>query len=513
MFKFTRVLLVSVWLLVLLSSAVSVSGAGAGDDSGQWRALMAQPVGLTHAWHTFYGVADSNVNARSVAVDAQGNVYIAGYSNKTWGEPLHDYSGDNDLMVIKLNAQGAYQWHVFYGAAPDSGNDGNDEAAGIAVDSAGNLYVTGYSDRTWQGDGDTDPLNAHGGDADYMFILSLGADGAYRWHTFFQPGRPEAIDVDDSGVYVAGIPSGSWAEHAPLRAFPDGGNNLVALKFNDDGLYQWHTYYGSNQNTPDPTTAFGIVSDAAHNAVYVTGQAPDNWPGGDGSVVPPLHAFSGGDGVSTDIVVVKLNGAGAYQWHTFYGAADVSDLGRDIAVDGAGNLYVAGLSAASWDMPLHAYNAERDITVLKLDGAGAHQWHTFYGSGTYDDGAGIALDGSGNVYVAGTSGAMWLGDGGAEPAHPYAEESLADIVVVKLNANGAFQRHTFYGGGDAHDSGMDVALGLDASVFVTGLSAITWQGDGNAAPLHPHSGNLTGDPYVLKLSDRVYGIYLPLILR
>ena len=63
-----------------------------------------------------------------------------------------------------------------------------------------------------------------------------------------------------------------------------------------------------------------------------------------------------------------------------------------------------------------------------------YQWHTFYGSGTDDFGRAIALDGTGNVYVAGTSNASWLGDGNTAPKH--AHSGGKDLVVLKLNGRG-----------------------------------------------------------------------------
>ena len=104
--------------------------------------------------------------------------------------------------------------------------------------------------------------------------------------------------------------------------------------------------------------------------------------------------------------MLKLNSSGAYQWHTFYGSSSDDDGGYGIAVDGSGNVYVTGDSDATWNgpagqNPLHAYSGSYDIFVLKLDSSGAYQWHTFYGSSSWDYGFGIAVDGSGNVYVTG----------------------------------------------------------------------------------------------------------------
>ena len=79
--------------------------------------------------HTFYGWADSDYNssadsdyAIALAVDAGGNVYVAGQSGGTWygpagQDPIHAYSGGGDIFVLKLNSSGAYQWHTFYGSA------------------------------------------------------------------------------------------------------------------------------------------------------------------------------------------------------------------------------------------------------------------------------------------------------------------------------------------------------------------------------------------------------------
>ena len=111
-----------------------------------------------------------------------------------------------------------------------------------------------------------------------------------------------------------------------------------------------------------------------------------------------------------------------YAWHTFYGSS-VSDEGYTIATDVNGNVYVTGISDASWNgpagqSPLHAYSGGFDFFVLKLDSSGAYQWHTFYGS-IEDYGYGVATDASGNVYVTGISSASWNGPSRTEPAPPF----------------------------------------------------------------------------------------------
>jgi hypothetical protein len=74
-------------------------------------------------------------------------------------------------------------------------------------------------------------------------------------------------------------------------------------------------------------------------------------------------------------------------------------------------------------------------------------------------------------------------------------------------------RHTFYGSPEAGEDAYGIALSADHDLFVTGLSITSWLGDGGAAPLHAHSGNLFGDAFVLKLTDRIINLYLPILIR
>jgi len=121
-----------------------------------------------YIWHTFYGSTDYDESS-GIAVDGDNNVYITGYSRATWGNPIHAYSGSSDIVVVKLNSAGAYQWHTFYGSSST-----NDEGKGIAVDANSNVYITGYSNATWQGDSGQPPLNGHSGGFDIVVVKLIG---------------------------------------------------------------------------------------------------------------------------------------------------------------------------------------------------------------------------------------------------------------------------------------------------------------------------------------------------
>ncbi len=410
------VFVLCLWLALALAvpgvAPVARAEGGGGMVPAAQSAVPA--LGLAYQWHTFYGIPSGLFELRSVAVDPSGNVYLAGVSSATWGSPLHAYSGDYDIVVIKLNSLGAYQWHTFYGATHTASADGDDEAFGIAADASGNVYVTGYSDRTWEGPGNTAPLNPHGGDAEYWFVLKLDTNGAYQWHTFYQPGRAQAIALDASrNVYVTGLTSSEWG--TPLHSASSTNGRLAVLKLDTDGAHQWHTYYGGGSGGLDEA-GYGIATDASSN-VYVAGASVYNWLG-DGNAAP-IVAFSGGPGYSADMVVLKLTGAGAYQWHTFAGADGYDDVAYGVAW-GGNRVVVAGESFSTWGSPLHAITGERDIAVLQLTAAGARQWNTFYGSTANDFGTGVAVDANGTAYVGGYSSASWLGSAGQSPNMPIA---------------------------------------------------------------------------------------------
>ncbi len=76
-------------------------------------------------------------------------------------------------------------------------------------------------------------------------------------------------------------------------------------------------------------------------------------------------------------------------------------------MDGSGNVYVGGYSYATWGSPIRAYTSSADAFAAKLDSGGNLTWNTFLGGSGYDFGNGIAVDGSGNVYVGGYSCATW----------------------------------------------------------------------------------------------------------
>ncbi len=407
---------------------------------GSWDSNYPLMIDPTYQWHTFFGASRLDFGF-GIAVSGDG-VYVAGLSLRPWDmdgrAPIHP-GGNDDIVIIKLDADGNYQWHTFYGSAYE------DSGRGIAATSDG-VYVTGYSKATWTVNG-TEPKHAYSGFQDIV-VLKLDADGNYQWHTFYGAGSSEwesneglGISATSDGIYVTGYSDATWTASGtePKHAF-GGERDIVVLKLDADGNYQWHTFYGSEGNFDEGN---GIT--ATGNGVYVTGNSYATW-NADGT--QPKHPYSG----PSDIVVLKLDTNGNYQWHTFYGSGSTFDFGSGIATT-IDEVYVTGQSYASWTVdgtePIHAYGGYDDIVVLKLDTDGNYQWHTFYGSESYfDEGRGIAVRSDG-AYITGYSGTSW-NVGGTEPTHAHSGDF--DLFVLKLDAGGNYRWHGFYGSADVDGS-------------------------------------------------------------
>jgi hypothetical protein len=396
-------------------------------------------------WNTFLG-GTLNDYGYGVAVDGSGNVYVSGSSYNTWGSPVRAYTGNQDAFAAKLTSAGALTWNTFLGGS------GDDYGNGIAVDGTGNVYVGGTSYTTWG-----TPVVGHTGGSD-GFVAMLFSSGALNWNTFMGCGSYDSIydiAVYGSGsIYVSGMSFGTWG--SPVRAYT-GGFDVFAAKLASDGSRTWHTFLGGTGSD----YGYGVAVDGSGN-VYVSGWSGSSW----GS---PVRAYTAVE----DAFAAKLTSAGALTWNTFLGGS-TTDYGEDIAVDGSGNVYAAGFSDSSWGSPVHAFDAESDSIAVKLTSTGSLTWNTFLGCGYGDDiGNGITLDPGGFIYVVGTAG--------------------GEAFAAKYSAIGG-QSFIYYLGGSGDDEGKAIALDGSGNIYVTGKSTASW-----GSPQLAYTGN--GDAFVARISN------------
>lgn len=394
--------------------------------------------------------------------------------------------GDYDASAL-LYIDPTLTWNTFLGA------DGYDFGYGMTVDSGGNVYVTGYSNATWGSPVRTFPYVGSGGGS--AFVAKLNANGNLVWNTFLggtDTAEGHGIAVDTNGnVYVAGWSNNVWGcspTSCTVRAFTS--FDAFVAKLDSSGNLTWNTFLGGTGFD----NAYGVAVDGSGN-VYVTGRSGITWG-------TPVHAHSGASGY--DAFAAKLDSSGNLTWNTFLGGI-LDGVSYGIAVDQNSNVYVSGYtnSNVSWGSPIRSYSAGYDGFAAKLDSSGNLTWNTFLGGNGTDYAYRVAVDGSGNVYVAG-SGDQW-----GSPVRPHSG-ALPDGFAAKLDSSGNLTWNTFLGG-SATDEAIGIAVGASGNVYVSGDSGGTWGSparaftvgggyDGYAAKVDS-SGHLTWNSFLGGVSD------------
>lgn len=341
-----------------------------------------------------------------IAIDGSGNVYITGsFRNIVDFDPGAGTAnlssgGLDDIFVAKYNSAGIYQLAFRVGGTDiDRGN-------GIAVDSSGNVFVTGSFRNTVDFDPGAGATNLTSAGVEDIFVTKYNSAGVYQWA--FNIGstntdRGNGIDVDNSGnVYVTGDfygtadfdPGAGTANHTAV-AWSD----VFVAKYNSTGVYQWAINTGGS----NADYGYAIAVDGNSN-VHVTGGfigTSDFDPG-----VGTANLTATG---SWDIYVAKYTSAGAYQWAFKVGGSN-NDRGYGIAIDGNGNVYVTGAfevgSNVDFDpgpgVAILTSLGNLDIFVAKYTSSGAYQWAFRVGGVSGDEGNGIVLSTNGScIHVTG----------------------------------------------------------------------------------------------------------------
>jgi uncharacterized delta-60 repeat protein len=360
-----------------------------------------------------------------------------------------DIKKSDIALTLSMGSSVLYEWNRTWG-----GSNG-DLGYGVAIDSSGGIYLTGYT------------LSFGTGGSD-IILLKYDGKGVLQWnHTwggvYNDMGFRVAIDMSGN-IYVAGL----------TYSFGTGGSDIILLKYNGKGVLQWNrTWGGLNDDN-----GYDLVLDMLGN-IYITGAT---------------ESFGAG---LVDMILMKYNRNGELQWNRTWGGA-YNDWGMGVTVDSSGNVYLAGrtfsFGLGGADMVLMKYNVNGellwnytwggvendygnavvvdsldnvylsgitgsfgaglgDIVLVKYDSSGVQQWNHTWGGGDNDIGEGSVIDLSGNVYVAGCT---W-GFGAGGP----------DILLVKYDENGVEQWNRTWGGSDI-DWGYGVAVDSSGNVYIVG---------------------------------------------
>lgn len=413
-------------------------------------------------------------------------------NGKSIGLQLASYDRSRSLIVDPVLSYATYL-----------GGSGFDEGYDIAVDSIGNVYVTGVTasvDFPTVGAFQSDMFGDHD-----VFVAKISPAGDQLLYSTYLGGSTTdlglAIAVDSVGnAYVTGetfsadFPTTLGAHDRTVAGFVDA---FIAKLSPNGGSLLYSTYLGGS----NAEGGSGVAVDSVGNAYVVGSTNSPDFPTTEGAFdrtcgtdancdpyFPPGSHFCAPSPCEPwkayDAFVVKVSPDGAALIYSTYLGGNSNDSASDIALDGQGNVYLTGSTTGSFPT-LNPYQSNLaggfvgdfclswpcpDIFITKLNPQGSALLYSTYlgGSGVESAGA-IAIDPNGNAYVV---GATYSPDFPVSTgAYQSTLNSHSNAFVAKLNSAGnVLINSTFLGGGFGENWGSGIALDNLGNIYVTGIT-------------------------------------------
>ena len=428
-----------------------------------------------YCWAKTWGGNNSDISF-SVSTDLAGNAFVCGTFNETVnfnpdGIDYHTAYFDYDVFLSKFDSSGNWLWTKTWGGI------GEDTAYSVALDQAGNVYVTGFFHQTVDFNPDGGETQTSNGSGD-VFLSKFDNSGNWLWtKTWGGPDYEYAYSValDQAGnAHVTGFfedtvnfnPDGGGTQTS------NGGDDVFLSKFDSSGNWLWSKTWGGT----DDEEGNSVSLDNAGNA-FVTGyfrETVDFNPDGGGT-----QSSNG----ASDVFLSKFDSNGNWQWSKTWGGTS-SDDGYSVSADQAGNIFVTGYFYLTVDFNPDGGGTQtsiggNDTYISKFDTAGTWLWTKTWGSLDSDRGRAVALDLFGNAYVTGYfEGTVDFNpDGGGTQS----SSGIWDIYLSKLDSSGVWQ-WTKTWGGSSGDNGNSVTLDLIGNAYVTGYYR-------NTVDFNPDSGD------------------------
>ncbi|HKR05702.1 MAG TPA: T9SS type A sorting domain-containing protein [Bacteroidia bacterium] len=399
-----------------------------------------------------------NDSGNEMCSDNSGNVYVTGYftdSIRFGTTTLYSDSNRSDVFVVKYNAAMSIVW------AKRFGGNTPDEARAIKTDASGNIYIAGgFNDSTKFGSFTLNsPPAVHS-----IFVVKLNSSGIPLWASSATANGSDfwigGLGLDaNNNIYLTGFYAGvadfgnsvtlSSVIHPTLLT---GSIDIFIAKYSNSGTCQWARTAGSYATE----YSFGIAV-KSNGTAYITG------------FIGQTSNFSGSTltyhGGGVDGFIAGYNTSGTLVFLTsFY--SDEYEAGYGITLDAVSNIYITGLTRgfAVFDTDTVTPHGSYDMFVAKYNSSGDIQWvQTTIGS-QLEVGRKVAVDEGGNVYVGGEN---HHGGTSSFPGINFTSKGYHDPFVAKYNHVGEFQ-WAQRGGSYRYDYVTGIALIDSGKVFITG---------------------------------------------
>lgn len=404
----------------------------------------------------------ANDHALGIAVDGAGNSYVTGWTDSTNVPLVNQYQSNQpsrDAFVEKINADGTQLLFSTY-----IGGSSSDEGHAIAVDSAGNTWITGQTDST--NFPTQNPYQTNQGSRD-VFLTKLSASGSsvifstYLGGASQDVGNAVAVDSADN-VYAAGYTNSTdFATLNPYQTDQSQRDGWI-WKFSSSGAAQFGTYFGGN--SVDEIN--GIAVGPNDNLFVVGDTTSSNLPTTPG-------AFKTTRPGSTDAFITKFSTDGSQLVYSSYlGGSGDQDVAMGVAVDADNQAYVTGWTQSSNFPTQNPYQSTRsgtqDAFLTKFNAAGSGLvYSTFLGGTASEQANGVAVDAAGRAYVTGFT---------TSTNYPTTSSPIQtnqpgdDAFATQFKADGSGLLYSTYLGGDTFDQGQAIALDAFSNAYIAGWS-------------------------------------------
>ena len=361
------------------------------------------------------GMANAG-SVQSVAVDAQGDVIFTGYFYATvnFGTASISSAGGFDIFVIKYTSSGQFVWAKRFGSNNEAEWAGEEAGLGIAVDSRGNIGVSGG----YFGGADFDGQTLGRVGVKEGFLLMLNPDGRLLWVNTLSNSTPTSVAFDQKDNLIVGGNFSGTANMGGTTLVSGGSFDIFLAKFSPAGKHVWSRRTGGFSYDTINALTVDSSGDVVATGTY---RLQANFEG-------VLYTGAGNE----DIFIAKFNGTnGIQKWVKTFGT-EYSELGNGIVTDAARNITVVGRFGSPLDFGdgLRPGGAEgNNAFVVKLDPDGKHIWSHAFGSGR-EDVRGISVDARGHLYIAGRF--SYTVDFGGGPVTANGGTVMPDIFLLEL---------------------------------------------------------------------------------
>ncbi|MDQ6693681.1 MAG: SBBP repeat-containing protein [Chloroflexota bacterium] len=444
-----------------------------------------------------------------IATDGQGNAYVVGMTNSADFPTLNPIQANkfaqSDVFVSKFNADGTLAFSTYLGG------QNIDAGYGIAVDPAGAIYITGQTSSN-----NFPVVNAYQpspGLNEDVFVSKLSNNGQTLLYSTYLGGAGNeyayGIAADSAGnAFVQGY---TYSDTFPVRnayqAARAGNFDAFVTRLNTnaagDGSLVYSTYLGGSgvdygSGTGISAVGHGVATNGT-GKVYVTGSTySDHFPSRNG--YQPVRNPSAGSDVWVAALDTSASGDPSLLYASFLGGSN-SDAGRDVALDGAGNVYLTG-NATSNDFPLRnsmgACTTNTQPFVAKfnmsLSGDASLIYSTCFGATYTGEASGIVVSPAGEATIVGSNASSnWPLVNQISGWH-----GANDVILAKLSASGNSLIYSTFLGGASNDYGRGIARDNNDYLYIAGQTQSTDYPTLNPFQAAQHGG---GDAFATRIDE------------